>query len=64
MDRLNTTSSEYEMRINIKKTKMQKISKVKETIVRINIGGKEIEQVKEFCYIGGNNDRFQMPQRN
>jgi len=40
------------MRINIKKTKVLKISKGKETIVRINIRGKEIEQVKEFCYQG------------
>src|SRR6218665_3540689 len=40
------------MKINIKKTKVLKISKGKETIVRINIGGKEIEQVKEFCYLG------------
>ena len=29
-----------------------KISKGEETIVRIHIGGKEIEQVKEFCYLG------------
>jgi len=52
MDRLDTTSREYGMRINIKKTKVLKISKGKETIVRINIGGKEIEQGKEFCYLG------------
>jgi len=31
--------------------KVLKISKEKETIVRINIGGKEIEQGKEFCYL-------------
>jgi|SRR6218665_1443118 len=52
MDRLDTTSREYGMRINIKKTKVLKISKGKETIVRINVGGKEIEQVKEFCCLG------------
>jgi len=39
------------MRIDIKKTKVLKISKRKETIVRINIGAKEIEQVKDFCYL-------------
>jgi len=41
------------MRINIKKTKvgLLEISKGKEIIVRINIGGEEIEQVKEFCYL-------------
>src|SRR6218665_55808 len=52
MDRLDRTSREYGMKINIKKTKVLKISKGKETRVRINIGGKEIEQVKEFCYLG------------
>src|SRR6218665_1620614 len=52
MNRLATTSREYGMRINIKKTKVLKISKGKETIIRINIGGQEIEQVKEFCYLG------------
>src|SRR6218665_2221199 len=52
MDRLDRTSREYGMKINIKKTKVLKISKGKETMVRINIGGKEIEQVKEFCYLG------------
>src|SRR6218665_1601977 len=51
MDRLDRTSREYGMKINIKKTKVLKISKGKETMVRINIGGKEIEQVKEFCYL-------------
>jgi len=40
------------MRINIKKTKVLKISKGTENTVRSNIGGKEIEQVKEFCYLG------------
>jgi len=52
MERLNATLREYGMRINIKKTKVLKISKGKETIIRINIGGQEIEQVKEFCYLG------------
>src|SRR6218665_1542758 len=52
MDRLDRTSREYGMKINIKKTKILKISKGKETMVRINIGVKEIEQVKEFCYLG------------
>src|SRR6218665_2539867 len=52
MDRLDRTSREYGMKINIKKTKVLKISKGKETMVRINIGGTEIEQVKEFCYLG------------
>ena len=41
------------MRINIKKTKVLNISKGKETIVRINIGGKGIAEVREFCYLRG-----------
>src|SRR6218665_2768210 len=48
IDRLDRTSREYGMKINIKKTKVLKISKGKKTMVRINIGGKEIE----FCYLG------------
>ena len=40
------------MRINIKKTKVLKISKGNETIVGISIGGKEIGHVKEFYYLG------------
>jgi len=39
MDRLDATSREYGMRINIKKTKVLKISKGKENTVRINTGG-------------------------
>jgi len=52
MDQLNKISIEYGMRINIKKTKIMKISKGAETRIRINIGGEEIEQVTEFCYLG------------
>ena len=52
MDRLDTTSREYGVRINIRKKKVLKISKGKETIVKIDIEGKEIEQVKKFCYLG------------
>ena len=48
IDRLNTISTEYGMKIETKKTKVFKISKGKETVV---IGRKEIEKVKEFCYL-------------
>ena len=40
------------MKINTKKTKVMKISKDKETSISIIIDGEEIEQVKEFCYLG------------
>jgi predicted transcriptional regulator len=49
MDRLNTTSMEYGMRINIKKTKIMKINKGEETTVNIQIRGKWIEQVTNFA---------------
>jgi hypothetical protein len=52
MDRLNTTSKEYGMRINKKKTKVMRISKGEQKIVKINIDGEELEQVKEFAYLG------------
>jgi Reverse transcriptase (RNA-dependent DNA polymerase) len=52
MDRLNSVLIEYGMKINIENTKVTKISKRKETTVRLNIGGEEMEQVKECCYLG------------
>ena len=45
MDRLNTISEEYDMKINIKKTKIMRISSGKERTVKISIDGKELEQV-------------------
>ena len=52
MDRLNTISEEYDMKINIKKTKIMRISSGKERTVKISIDGKELEQVGKFCYLG------------
>src|SRR5207244_13533077 len=51
MDGLNSTSLEYGMKINIKKTKVMKISKVGGE-VNITINGTKIEQVKSFKYLG------------
>ena len=51
MDGLNTTSLEYGMKINIKKTKVMKVSKVGGK-VNITINGTKIEQVKRFKYLG------------
>src|SRR5438132_5469131 len=50
MDGLNSTSLEYGMKINIKKTKVMKVSKVGE--VNITINGTKIEQVKSLKYLG------------
>ena len=52
MDRLNRISMEYDMRINIKKTKVMKISRGGTETVRITLNGELIEQVKNFCYLG------------
>jgi len=43
MDRLNKISEEYDMKINIKKTKIMRISSGKERTVKISIDGKELE---------------------
>jgi len=54
MDKLNKRTTEYEMKINTKKTKVMKISKIegKEKNMKITTDGKEIEQVAKFCYLG------------
>jgi len=53
MDSLNQTTTEYGMKINTKKTKVIKISRVEgeEKNMKITIDGEEIEQVSEFCYL-------------
>ena len=52
MDRLNTIWTEYEMKINTKKTKVMKISRIEVSTVKITINGEDIEQVNKFCYLG------------
>ena len=52
MDRLNKISEEYDMKINIKKTKIMRITSGKERTVKISIDRKELEQVGKFCYLG------------
>ena len=47
MDQLNKISKEYDMKINIKKTKIMRISKGKERTVKITIDGKETDQKKK-----------------
>jgi hypothetical protein len=51
MDGLNTTSLKYDMKINIEKTKVMKVSR-EGGVVSIMINGKKIEQVKSFKYLG------------
>ena len=42
------------MKINTKKTKVMKISRVEgeEKTMKVTVDGEEIEQVNEFCYLG------------
>lgn len=47
-DHLHTISTEYCMKINIKKTAIMKISKREETVVIKHIKGKEIKQIREL----------------
>ena len=52
MDRLNATAEQYGMKINIKKTKVMRVSKKAGGKVDIQINGCRIEQVKSFKYLG------------
>ena len=49
--KLNNTSEQYGMKINIKKTKVMKIGKLPSNL-RISINGQILEQVTEFKYLG------------
>lgn len=48
-DRLSKISTKYFLKINIKKTKIMKISKGKETAVNVIIDGQLMEQIGKFC---------------
>src|ERR1700759_1546379 len=50
MDGLNATALKYGMKINIKKTKVMRVSR--EGKVNIRINDTKLEQVKSFKYIG------------
>ena len=52
MDCLDRTSKDYGMRINIKKTKVMRISREQGKSVTVIIDGQKLEQVKQFCYLG------------
>ena len=52
IDNLNKTSEEYGMKINLKKTKVMRISKREGSKITIKIGGEKLEQVKQFSYLG------------
>jgi len=52
MDRLNATAENFGMKINIKKTKVMKVSRSVGEEINIMINGSRIEQVKSFKYLG------------
>ena len=51
MDSLTVTAERYGMKINIKKTKVMRVSK-KGGEINITINGTKLEQVKSFKYLG------------
>jgi hypothetical protein len=52
MDRLNSTAEKYGMKINIKKTKVMRVSRNVGEKINIMVNGKQIEQVENFKYLG------------
>jgi phosphotransferase system HPr-like phosphotransfer protein len=52
MDSLHKTSEEYGMKINLKKTKVMRISTNEGRKITIKIDGEKLEEVKQFCYLG------------
>ena len=52
MDKLNEKAQEYGMRVNVKKTKVMKISRNGGGEVNICINGQRVEQTDKFKYLG------------
>jgi len=52
MNNLNRITKEYGMKINARKTKVMCISNKGRTKTNIYIDGQQIEQVREFWYLG------------
>ena len=52
VDSLHTTIGRYNMKMNIKKTKVMRISRKGEGNMDIYINGNKIDQVKSFKYLG------------
>src|SRR5580698_2115631 len=52
MNALNNTAKRYDMKINIKKTKVMKISRHGGGVVNILLDGQKVEQVQKFKYLG------------
>ena len=52
MSRLERAANNFDMRINVKKTKTMAVSREGGKSVNIVIGGQKVEQVKKFKYLG------------
>jgi hypothetical protein len=52
MNRLNKTAKEYNMKVNVKNTKVMVVSKTEGLRVKIKVDGDEVEQVTKFKYLG------------
>ena len=52
MDKLSTTAATFNMKINVKKTKVMRISNNKDDAMNITINGQQVEQVTAFKYLG------------
>ena len=63
---MNRTAKEYDMKVNIKKTKVMKVSRKGEGVRNITIDGEILEQVERFRYLGAlrHHKRWQMRDRN
>ena len=70
MDKLNETAKKYGMKINLKKTKVMRISREGGSKVDIILDGVKLEQVKQFKYLGawitedGRSDLALLPSSN
>src|SRR6218665_2458629 len=52
MDCTERQRNNYDMKVNIKKTKVMKISRKGEGVINITIDGEILEQVEQFRYLG------------
>src|SRR6218665_1175319 len=49
---MHRTAKEYDMKVNIKKTKVMQVSRKGEGVINITIDGEILEQVERFRYLG------------
>jgi len=52
MDGLNSAAKAYDMKINVKKTKIMVVSREEGRTANITVDGQKVEQVKTFKYLG------------